>query len=134
MRCLVTGVAGFIGSQIAERMIDLGHEVLGADRFSDYYPRPIKERNLERLRAEARFSFAEIDLASADLRPLLEGVSFVFHQAAQAGVRASWGQSFEAYLRDNVLSTQRLLETAKGHPGVRKIIYASSSSVYGDGG
>jgi nucleoside-diphosphate-sugar epimerase len=134
MRCLVTGVAGFIGSQLAERLIDLGHEVLGVDRFADYYPRAIKEQNLARLRDEPRFSLAEIDLSTAELRPLLEGSAFVFHEAAQAGVRASWGQSFELYLRDNVLATQRLLEAAKGHPDLHKLIYASSSSVYGHAG
>src|SRR6185369_10925880 len=71
-------------------------------------------------------------LAGADLGPLLEGCEVVFHQAAQAGVRASWGQSFEAYVNDNILATQRLLEAAKAHGRIRKIVYASSSSVYGD--
>jgi nucleoside-diphosphate-sugar epimerase len=132
MRCLVTGVAGFIGSNLAERLIDLGHEVRGVDRFSDYYAPAIKEGNLKRLRGEPRFSLSVEDLAAADLGPLLEGCEVVFHQAAQAGVRASWGQTFESYLRDNVLSTQRLLEAARDHQTVRKIVYASSSSVYGE--
>jgi nucleoside-diphosphate-sugar epimerase len=132
MRCLVTGVAGFIGSHLSERLIDLGHEVLGVDRFSDYYAPAIKEGNLARLRGEPRFSLSVADLSVADLGPLLEGCEVVFHQAAQAGVRASWGQSFESYLRDNVLATQRLLEAAKGHKTVRKLVYASSSSVYGE--
>jgi len=131
MRCLVTGVAGFIGSHLAERLIDLKHDVLGIDRFTDYYPRPLKERNLARLRDEARFSLAEVDLATADLAPSLDGVEIVFHLAAQAGVRASWGERFETYLHDNVLATQRLLEAAKVRGEARKIIYSSSSSVYG---
>src|SRR5438105_13943437 len=97
MRCLVTGVAGFVGSTLGERLIDLGHEVAGVDRFTDYYPRPIKERNLARLRDETRFGFHEIDLGEADLARVMEGVDVVFHQAAQAGVRASWGQSFSHY-------------------------------------
>jgi nucleoside-diphosphate-sugar epimerase len=128
---LVTGVAGFIGSHLAERLIDLKHDVLGIDRFTDYYPRPLKEKNLARLRDEARFTLAEVDLATADLAPALDGVEIVFHLAAQAGVRASWGERFETYLHDNVLATQRLLEAAKVRGEARKIIYSSSSSVYG---
>ncbi len=132
MRCLVTGAAGFIGSSLAERLVGLGHDVAGVDRFSDYYPRAVKEKNLAGLLGGPRFSFAEIDLASAPLAPRLEGVDVVFHQAAQAGVRASWGTSFESYVNDNVLATQRLLEGARA-AGVKKVVYASSSSVYGDG-
>jgi nucleoside-diphosphate-sugar epimerase len=132
MRCVVTGVAGFVGSHLAERLIELGHEVLGVDRFADFYPRAIKERNLARLRDEPRFSLSKVDLATADLHPLLEGREVIFHQAAQAGVRASWGQSFESYLHDNVLATQRLLEAARVRGEVRKVVYASSSSVYGE--
>lgn len=132
MRCLVTGAAGFVGSHLSEALVSRGHEVIGVDRFSDYYPRPYKESNLARLRQEKAFQLVEADLASVDLKPLLAGVEVIFHQAAQAGVRASWGQSFESYLRDNVLSTQRLLEAAKGLGTLRKVVYASSSSVYGD--
>ncbi len=131
MRCLVTGSAGFVGSNLSERLLDLGHEVVGVDRFSDYYPRPIKEDNLRRLRDEPRFSLVEADLATVDLAPLVEGVEVVFHQAAQAGVRASLGESFRSYSQDNVVSTQRILEAAM-KAGVRKVVYASSSSVYGD--
>jgi nucleoside-diphosphate-sugar epimerase len=132
MRCLVTGAAGFVGSHLSERLVSMGHEVLGVDRFSDYYPRSYKESNLRNLREVPTFRLVERDLAVCAMEPLLDGVDVVFHQAAQAGVRASWGKSFESYLRDNVLSTQRLLEAAKGHATVRKVVYASSSSVYGD--
>src|SRR5579863_3534152 len=90
MRCLVTGVAGFVGSHLAERLLADGHQVCGIDSFVDYYPRPIKEANLESLRSSNRFTFIEGDLLAIDLPPLLEGVDLVFHQAAQAGVRASW--------------------------------------------
>jgi nucleoside-diphosphate-sugar epimerase len=131
VRCLVTGCAGFVGSHLSERLLDLGHEVVGIDRFSDYYGRPFKESNLARLRDEARFSLAEVDLCAVDLAPYVEGVHVVFHEAAQAGVRASWGDSFRSYTQDNVLGTQRILEAAL-RAGVRKVIYASSSSVYGD--
>lgn len=132
MRCFVTGVAGFIGSHLAERLIELGHEVVGLDRFTDYYPRPIKEANLTKLRSFNAFRLIEEDLSTAPLNPLLDGAEIVFHQAAQPGVRASWGQTFEAYTRDNILATQRLLEAVKGRASVRRLIYASSSSVYGD--
>ena len=132
MRCLVTGAAGFIGSSLSERLIALGHEVVGVDRFSDYYPRHYKEANLQRLREAPGFTLKVEDLAQCAMEPLLEGVEVVFHQAAQAGVRASWGDSFEAYLRDNVLSTQRLLEAVRRSETVRKVVYASSSSVYGE--
>jgi nucleoside-diphosphate-sugar epimerase len=143
MRCLVTGVAGFVGSHLAERLIDLGHDVVGLDRFTDYYPRPMKEANLGRLLHEQRertqknasdnrFRLVEADLATTDLAPHLDDVEIVFHQAAQAGVRASWGMSFEAYTHDNILATQRLLEAVKRARSVRRVVYASSSSVYGD--
>jgi nucleoside-diphosphate-sugar epimerase len=132
MRCLVTGAAGFVGSSLSERLLDLGHEVVGVDRLSDYYPRHYKEDNLRRLRDEAKFTLVVDDLAQCELAPLLDGVEVVWHQAAQAGVRASWGHSFETYLRDNLLSTQRLLEACCKHATVRKVVYASSSSVYGE--
>lgn len=132
MRCLVTGAAGFVGSHLSERLLALGHDVVGVDRFSDYYPRHYKEANLARLYEDSRFRLAEHDLASCDIGALLDGCEVVFHQAAQAGVRASWGKTFESYVQDNVLATQRLLEAARGHRTVRKVVYASSSSVYGD--
>lgn len=131
MRCLVTGVAGFVGSHLAERLLLGGHQVVGIDRFADYYPRSMKEKNLLVARENARFSLVEADLARADLAEVVEGCQVVFHQAAQAGVRASWGASFADYVHDNVLGTQRLLEAAKD-AGVRKVVYASSSSVYGE--
>jgi nucleoside-diphosphate-sugar epimerase len=132
MRCLVTGAAGFVGSHLSERLVSLGHEVVGVDRFSDYYPRHYKDSNLLRLHETSRFRLAVHDLASCDIAALLDGCEIVFHQAAQAGVRASWGKTFESYVHDNVLATQRLLEAARGHRTVRKVVYASSSSVYGD--
>lgn len=132
MRCLVTGAAGFVGSHLSERLVALGHDVVGVDRFSDYYPRHYKESNLARLYESSRFRLEERDLASCDLASLLSGCEVVFHQAAQAGVRASWGKTFESYVQDNVLATQRILEAARDHRTVRKVVYASSSSVYGD--
>jgi nucleoside-diphosphate-sugar epimerase len=131
MKVLVTGAAGFIGSHLAERLVADGHEVVGVDRFLDYYPRAMKERNLEGLAREPRFRLVEENLASADLAPIVAGTDWVFHQAAQAGVRASWGRDFEIYTENNVLATQRLLEAARD-ARVSRFVYASSSSVYGD--
>ncbi len=132
MRCLVTGVAGFIGSHLAERLLEDGHEVCGVDAFVDYYARHIKEANLEVCRSSNRFTFVEGDLLDLNLAPLLDGVDWVFHQAAQAGVRASWGHEFARYVDCNVLATQRLLEALLHVKSLRRFVYASSSSVYGD--
>ncbi len=132
MRCLVTGVAGFVGSHLAERLLADGHEVCGIDAFIDYYDRRLKERNLEEARSWRSFSFIEGNLVDLPLAALLDGVDWVFHQAAQAGVRSSWGQEFMRYTECNVLATQRLLETVRHTSSVKRVVYASSSSVYGD--
>ena len=131
MRCLVTGAAGFVGSTLSERLIADGHEVRGVDCFTDYYARSIKEENLASLRAAAGFELREVDLSACEIAPLVDGIDLVFHQAAQAGVRASWGESFDDYTRFNVLATQRLLEAVKGSR-IQKLVYASSSSIYGE--
>lgn len=132
MHCLVTGVAGFVGSHIAERLLADGHQVCGIDAFIDYYDRSIKEQNLERPRCWQAFSFVEGNLVTMPLLPLLEGVDWIFHQAAQAGVRASWGEEFARYVECNILATQRILEAALRIGSIKRFINASSSSVYGD--
>ncbi|HLJ67318.1 MAG TPA: NAD-dependent epimerase/dehydratase family protein [Chloroflexota bacterium] len=130
-RSIVTGAAGFIGSHLAERLIALGHDVVGIDSFTPYYDPTIKRANVAGLLNSPRFQLIEANLATADLEPIVAGADYVFHQAAQAGVRASWGSSFSGYTEYNVLATQRLLEALKEHRP-RKVVYASSSSVYGD--
>lgn len=130
-RVVVTGAAGFIGSHLCERLLADGHQVLGVDCFTDYYPREHKEQNLEAARSHRKFEFAEIDLFDADLHPLLRDASVVYHLAGQPGVRPSWGSQFDRYVRDNIVATQRLLEAVKELP-TRRIVFASSSSVYGD--
>jgi UDP-glucose 4-epimerase len=130
-RALVTGAAGFIGSHLSERLVADGWQVTGVDCFTDYYARAIKEHNLSALRNDARFHFVETDLATADLDPLLRDTDVIFHQAGQAGVRASWGADFEIYTHNNVLATQRLLEAVQGSR-LQRFVYASSSSIYGD--
>jgi nucleoside-diphosphate-sugar epimerase len=132
MKCLVTGAAGFVGSHLVERLIREGHEVIGIDCFVAYYPRWIKERNLQGIRCNPQFRLIEANLLDVDLSGLLaEGIECIFHQAAQAGVRASWGKEFADYTSLNILGTQQLLEAARSHT-LRKFVYASSSSVYGD--
>ena len=131
MKALVTGAAGFIGSHLAERLIEAGATVTGIDCFTDYYPRELKERNLTRLRGAPGFKLVESALADADLSTLLNGITHVFHLAAQAGVRKSWGQDFRVYTVNNVEATQTLLDACVGMP-IERLLYASSSSVYGD--
>lgn len=132
-RALVTGAAGFIGSHLCTRLLDNGIAVRGLDNFDPFYPRSLKERNLEALLCRDGFEFHEIDLAEADIEPLLERVDWVFHQAARGGVRTSWGVDFPAYEHANILATQKLLEALRRRP-VERIVCASSSSVYGEGG
>jgi nucleoside-diphosphate-sugar epimerase len=132
MQCIVTGCAGFIGSNLCEQLLKAGHSVLGIDCFTDYYARSAKRRNLKESLAHANFTLLEEDLATIPLTAVLEDAHVVFHQAAQAGVRASWGTQFDTYTRNNILVTQRLLEACKGHRTLRRLVYASSSSIYGD--
>ncbi len=131
MKALVTGAAGFIGSHLSERLIAAGATVTGIDCFTDYYPRARKESNLAGLRKAPGFTLVESSLADADLPRLLDGTTHVFHLAAQAGVRKSWGRDFRVYTVNNVEATQILLEACVQHP-IERLVYASSSSVYGD--
>ena len=131
MKALVTGVAGFIGSHLSGALLDRGAEVVGIDCFTDYYPREMKEANLDANRARDGFALVETSIQDADLAALLEGVTHVFHLAAQAGVRKSWGQDFRIYTSHNVDATQQLLEACVNRP-IHRFVYASSSSLYGD--
>ena len=131
MKALVTGVAGFIGSTLAERLVRSGDDVVGIDCFTDYYPRSAKERNLAQLRDAPNFRFVEGRIQDVDLQALLADRTHIFHLAAQAGVRKSWGRDFDVYTSNNIEATQRLLEACVG-TAVERVVYASSSSVYGD--
>jgi UDP-glucose 4-epimerase len=131
VKALVTGGAGFIGSHLSERLLDDGAEVIALDCFTDYYPRPLKEGNVASLRGRPGYQLVESSIAEADLQALLDGVTHVFHLAAQAGVRKSWGREFQIYTSLNVDATQILLEACVGLP-IERVVYASSSSVYGD--
>jgi len=131
MRALVTGAAGFIGSHLAEMLLDRGAQVTGIDCFTDYYARSAKEANLAPLKGRNGFRFLEARIQDADLPGVLDGVTHVFHLAAQAGVRKSWGRDFRVYTEHNIDASQRLLESCVGLP-LERFVYASSSSIYGD--
>jgi nucleoside-diphosphate-sugar epimerase len=137
MKCLVTGAAGFIGSHLCDRLLQIGHAVVGLDAFIPYYPRAVKEANVAGARDHPDFAFYAADLRDADLASVLDGVEAVFHLAAMPGLPRSW-TDFALYESCNVYGTQRLLEAVKaawrGQPaarGTRRFVYASTSSVYG---
>jgi len=130
VRALVTGVAGFLGSTLAEALRGAGFEVTGVDAFTPNYDPSVKRANLERLTRDPGFRFVESDLRHADLNPLLDGVTHVAHLAALPGVRSSWGDSFRDYAEHNVLVTQRLLDACRDR-ALARVTVASSSSVYG---
>jgi UDP-glucose 4-epimerase len=128
-RVLVTGCAGFIGSHLTDRLLESGHEVIGIDCFADYYSPHLKEKNIYSAIKNDKFKLVEKNILEMDQFP---DVDLVFHLAAQAGVRKSWGSNFEVYSRYNLEVTQKLLERYK-NTNLKKFVYSSSSSVYGDG-
>jgi UDP-glucose 4-epimerase len=130
MNCLVTGAAGFIGSHLSLRLLQEGFKVTGIDSFNDFYPKWIKERNIQPLQNHDKFRLTTADINDIDLNTLLKDTPYIFHLAAQAGVRTSWGENFTVYTENNISATQKLLEAAK-ESRVKKFIFASSSSVYG---
>lgn len=130
MNCLVTGAAGFVGSHLCRRLLKEGFYVTGIDSFTSFYPKWIKERNVQPFLNEKKFEFIAEDINTLSLKKLLQKTDYVFHIAAQAGVRSSWGQEFSTYTKNNIEATQKLLEESK-EAQINKFIYASSSSVYG---
>ena len=127
-RLLVTGAAGFIGSHVCEALLARGDEVVGVDNFDPFYPRAVKERNLDGLRRAKGFRFVEADIVR-DTLPL-DGVAVVLHLAARPGVRPSL-EDPASYGDTNVTGTVRVFEAAR-RAGLRRIVFGSSSSVYGD--
>ena len=127
---LITGAAGFIGSHLTDRCLELGWRVTAVDAFTDSYEEELKRRNIDAAADDPRCTLIECDLLELDLPELLHDVETVFHLAAQPGVRASWEQ-FDLYTRQNVTTTQRLLHAATISP-VDRLVIASSSSIYGD--
>ncbi len=133
MKILVTGCAGFIGSHVTERLLKEGHNVTGVDDFDIYYSRNQKEKNLLPVLMHPNFKLVEDNLATMALVKVLKGTEAVVHLAAQPGVRGSWGSSFHRYITNNIQVTQKLLEESKTLK-LKRFVYASSSSVYGDVG
>jgi UDP-glucose 4-epimerase len=135
-RILVTGCAGFLGSSLVDSLLEQGHQVVGIDSFSDYYDPALKRENLSGALQSTSFELIEGDLNELDLNEFVRGKEVVFHLAAQAGVRASWGSEFDLYLRANVRATQLLLEALVANlregGDLRRLVYSSSSSVYGN--
>ena len=131
MKALVTGCAGFIGSHLCERLLAEKIEVIGIDALTDYYAREIKMNNMLAFNREKGFKFVEADLMTADLAKITQDADYIFHLAAQPGVRGSWGQNFQVYATNNILATQKLLESAKNSTRLKKFVYSSSSSIYG---
>jgi len=131
MMILVTGAAGFIGSHLCEKLLTNNHHVVGADSFIGPTPPHLKLENIRNLLSNPKFTFHNVDLLTADLDELLKDIDIIYHLAGIPGVRTSWGKDFDPYVTNNILVTQRLLETAKNHP-IHKFIYASTSSVYGE--
>ncbi len=131
-KIIVTGAAGFIGSHLAETLLEQGKEVIGIDEFNDYYDPMLKRKNVAHLHQSPSFTLIEGDIQFLDWQKLLKDVDVVYHQAAQAGVRASWGKSFRGYTERNINATQVLLEATKDAKHLKRLVFASSSSVYGD--
>src|SRR6478736_2770500 len=128
---LVTGAAGFVGSDLAQACLEQGHRVLGVDSFAPHYARALKRANIAPMEGHASWTFLEGDLVDLDLVSLLDGIEVVFHLAAQPGVRSSWGQTFGSYVESNVTALQRLLEASRS-TALDRFVFASSSSVYGE--
>lgn len=129
---IVTGVAGFIGSHLVESLLNQGEQAIGIDQFNDYYDPVLKRKNISRFENHPNFKLIEADIQSLDWAELLTDVEVVYHLAAQAGVRASWGEGFRAYTERNINATQIMLEAAKDAKQLKRFVYASTSSVYGD--
>lgn len=130
MNCLVTGAAGFIGSQLCERLLRDGHTVSGLDAFIPYYAPEAKQRNLSTALAHPAFRFHRLDLRTDPLDETLTGVDVIFHLAAMPGLTASW-TDFDLYQSCNITATQRLLEALRRAGQATRLVVISTSSVYG---
>lgn len=128
MKIFITGIAGAIGSHMAERLLKEGHQVVGVDALTPYYSPEIKKINLSDVETAGAKVFVR-DLVTDDISSLLEGVDFIFHFAAQPGISAA--TSFEEYMRNNLVATEKLLQASRKISGLKGFIHASTSSVYG---
>lgn len=119
---IVTGAAGFIGSNLVETLLNRGETVIGVDEFNDYDDPDLKRKNIARFEKYRGFELVEGDILSLNWRSLLSDAKVIFHQATQAGVRTSWGDGFRSYTERNINSTQVLLEAAKDAPRLQKFV------------
>lgn len=131
-KIIVTGAAGFIGSHLVTKLLQQGEEVIGIDEFNNYYDPLLKRKNIANFENSPQFTLVEGNIQFLDLSQLFQDVELVYHQAAQAGVRNSWGEGFRAYTERNINTTQVLLEAAKDAKNLKRLVFASTSSVYGD--
>ncbi|MBF2064620.1 MAG: GDP-mannose 4,6-dehydratase [Calothrix sp. C42_A2020_038] len=131
-KTIVTGAAGFIGSHLVDALLKQGKKVIGIDEFNSYYDPTLKRQNIAHLYNHPNFQLIEDDIQFVDWQMLLSDVDIVYHQAAQAGVRASWGKGFRSYTERNISATQILLEAAKEVKHLKRLVFASTSSIYGD--
>jgi len=131
MKVIVTGCAGFIGSTLSERLVNEGFNVVGIDSLNNAYSKKIKMNNIKNLLLNKNFEFINKNILDTNIKELIQDTDTVFHQAATAGVRSSWGSNFSEYVNNNIIATQYLLENIKLKK-IHKFIFASSSSVYGD--
>jgi UDP-glucuronate 4-epimerase len=133
MPVLVTGAAGFIGFHVSRALLDRGESVVGVDNLNDYYDPTLKAARLAELEGRDGFAFCKLDIADQDVLTTAvegKGVDRVVHLAAQAGVRYSI-ENPAAYIRSNIDGHFAILELCRGIEGMRHLVYASSSSVYG---
>ena len=127
---IITGAAGFIGSHLSEQLLELGENVVGIDNFDSWYDPKAKESNISSAMEHDSFSIFNENILSMDLSEILEPGDVIYHLAARPGVQDSWGSGFAASVENNVLATQKIFEAALTC-GVRRVVFASSSSIYG---
>ena len=128
MKILVTGAAGFIGSHLAEKLSDLGHEVVGLDCFTPYYSRELKILNTQNFKAKS-IKLYELDLTSGNLLEAVNGVEVIYHLAGQPGITKS--VALDEYVKNNIWATQGLINSVKESQTLKMIVNISTSSVYG---
>ena len=131
-KSIVTGAAGFIGSNLVNALLERGEIVIGVDHFNDYYDPHLKQKNISKFIDHPNFTLIAENIINIAWSEVLTDVDVIYHQAAQAGVRASWGKSFSFYTERNITATQVLLEAAKNQTNLQRFVYASSSSIYGN--